>query len=50
MAQLEPAAVTLVRQGAAIGAYPPLNAFNLDWAGQAARALQQSLRRVQAAA
>ena len=50
MAQLEPAAVTLVRQGVAIGAHQPLNAFNLDLAGQAAGALEQSLRRVQAAA
>ncbi len=50
MARLEPAAVTLVRQGVLIGAHQPLNAFNLEWAGQAARALVQSLRRVQAAA
>jgi beta-ureidopropionase / N-carbamoyl-L-amino-acid hydrolase len=50
MAQLEPAAVTLVRQGLANGVPQPLNAFNADLAGQAARALEQSLRRVQAAA
>jgi beta-ureidopropionase / N-carbamoyl-L-amino-acid hydrolase len=50
MAQLEPVAVTLVQQGVAVGAHRALNAFNLDRAGQAARALEQSLRRVQAAA
>jgi OHCU decarboxylase len=44
MAQLEPGAVTLVRQGIAIGARLPLNAFNADLAGQAARALERSLR------
>jgi N-carbamoyl-L-amino-acid hydrolase len=50
MAQLEPAAVTLVRQGVAIGAHQPPNAFNADWAGHAARTLEQSLRGVRAAA
>jgi beta-ureidopropionase / N-carbamoyl-L-amino-acid hydrolase len=44
MAQLEPGAVTLVRQGVAIGAQQPLNAFNADLAGRAARALERSLR------
>ena len=48
MAQLQPAAVILVRQGVAIGAQPQ-HAFNADLAEQAARALEQSVRRVQAA-
>jgi OHCU decarboxylase len=46
MAQLGPAAVTLVRRGIAAGGHGALAAFNAAAAGRAARALEESLGRV----
>jgi beta-ureidopropionase / N-carbamoyl-L-amino-acid hydrolase len=49
-AGLGPATVTLVRQGVPVGGRGAPSAFNADAAGRAARALEQSLGRVQTAA
>jgi OHCU decarboxylase len=50
VAQSGQGAVTLARQGSAVAAHAHASAFNADAVEQAARALEESLRRVQTAA